>query len=143
MVCGLHPAIAQDYDSELIMELTDKWTKAASSENVELFMESDPNDESSARLNGSAITDNKGQIYVETILPGDYGDSDDNRHIHTTVFGAKPEAYDINIKQYITYMGKNFTEGSDQHFLADLRMTKDSTLVCFLTIEVKNPNKTE
>jgi len=40
-------------------------------------------------------------------------------------------------------MGKNFTEGSDQHFLADLRMTKDSSLVCFLTIEVKNPNKTE
>ncbi len=107
------------------------------------YEQSDPNDESSARLNGSAITDNKGQIYVETILPGDYGDSDDNRHIHTTVFRAKPEAYDINFKQYITYMGKNFTEGSDQHFLADLRMTKDSTLVCFLTIEVKNPNKTE
>jgi len=107
------------------------------------YVQSDSNDESSARLNGSAITDSKGRIYIESILPGDYGSSDDNRHIHTTVFGAKPKAYDIHFKQYTTYMGKNFIEGSDQHFLADLRMAKDGTFVCFLTIEVKNPNKTE
>lgn len=101
------------------------------------YEQTDPNDESTARLSGQSITNSKGQIYIETILPGDYGSSDDNRHIHTTVFGAKPEAYDIHFKQYTTYMGKNFVEGSDQHFLADLKRTKENKLVCFLTIEVK------
>lgn len=103
------------------------------------YEQADPNDESTARLSGQSITNNKGQIYIETILPGDYGSSDDNRHIHTTVFGAKPEAYDIHFKQYTTYLGKNFANGSDQHFLADLKRTKENKLVCFLTIEVKKP----
>jgi len=100
-------------------------------------------DESTARLNGSAVTDKKGRIYIETILPGDYGSSKDNRHIHTTVKGAKPEAYDIHFKQYTTAMGKNFAEGNDQFFLADLKMTKDNSLVSFLTIEVKNPRESK
>jgi len=117
-----------------------KFFHTSSSGNYE---QTDPNDESTARLNGSAITDNNGRIYVETILPGDYGRSEDNRHIHTTVFGAKPEGYDIHFKQYAGFMLKKFIDGSDQHFLANLRMTKDNTLVCLLTIEVKNPNMTE
>lgn len=100
---------------------------------------SDANDESTARLSGQALTNEEGQIYVETILPGDYGSSDDNRHIHTTVFGARPEAYDIHFKQYTGYMGNNFIEGSDQHFLANLKKTKENSLVSFLTIEVKRP----
>jgi len=105
------------------------------------YEQTDPTDESTARLNGQALTNNKGQIYIETILPGDYGSSNDNRHIHTTVFGAKPEAYDIHFKQYTTYMGRNFSEGSDQHFLADLKKTINNELVTFLTIEVKKPNQ--
>ncbi len=96
-------------------------------------------DESTARLNGTAVTDEQGRIYIETILPGDYGSSSDNRHIHTTVVKAKPEAYDIHFKQYTTVMGKRFSKGSDQHFLADLKMTDEGHLVAFLTIEVKNP----
>ncbi len=99
----------------------------------------DPNDESTARLSGEATTNCKGQIYIETILPGDYGSSADNRHIHTTVFGASPEVYDINFKQYSSYMGRNFIEGNDQFFLVDLKKTKEGTLVGFLTFEVKNP----
>ena len=97
----------------------------------------DPKDESTARLNGTVITNEKGQIFVQTILPGDYGSSADNRHIHTTVKNAKPVAYDIHFKQYTGKMGKNFISGSDQHFFADLKQTKDSILVTFLTIEVK------
>ncbi len=97
-----------------------------------------PNDESTARLNGTVITDDKGRIFVQTILPGDYGSSADNRHIHTTVKNAKPEAYDIHFKQYSGKMSRNFINGSDQHFLADLKQIKDSILVTFLTIEVKN-----
>lgn len=117
-----------------------KFFHTSSSGNYE---QTDPNDESTARLSGRAITDNNGRIYVETVLPGDYGSSEDNRHIHTTVFGAKPEGYDIHFIQYAGFMLKQFIQGSDQHFLADLKMTKDNTLVCILTIEVKNANTTE
>ena len=95
--------------------------------------------EQTARLSGSAITDDLGRIFIETILPGSYGNSGDNRHIHTTVYGAKPEGYNIHFKQYTGKMGKRFIKGSDQHFLADLKYTLDSTLVTFLAIAVKNP----
>lgn len=97
-----------------------------------------PKDESTARLNGTVFTDDKGQIFIQTILPGDYGSSADNRHIHTTVKNAKPEAYDIHFEQYTGGMNKNFISGSDQHFLANLKQTEDSTLITFLTIAVKN-----
>jgi len=96
-----------------------------------------PSDESTARLNGKVKSNDEGLLFVTTILPGDYGSSEDNRHIHTTIKDAKPDAYDIHFKQYISMMGKNFVLGSDQHFLADLKMKRDSTLVAFVTIEVK------
>ena len=95
--------------------------------------------ESTARLNGEAITNENGNILMKTVLPGDYGSSTDNRHIHTTVFGAKPEAYDIHFRQYTGHMGANFINGSDQHFLVDLKKDSQNNLVGFLTIEVKNP----
>ncbi len=99
---------------------------------------SSPGDESTARLNGDAVSSSTGRIFVETILPGDYGSSTDNRHIHTTVTGARPEAYDIHFKQYSSFMSKNFIDDSDQHFLADLKRTEDGSLVAFLTMEIKN-----
>lgn len=98
---------------------------------------SDPNDESSARLNGKATSDAMGRIYLETIFPGAYGESEDNNHIHTTVKGAHPEFYDIHFNQYSGYMFRNFVKGSDQHFLTDLKKQQDATLISFLTIEVK------
>ncbi|WP_424962136.1 hypothetical protein [Ekhidna sp.] len=103
------------------------------------YMPKNASDESTARLNGSALTDSRGKILVRTILPGDYGSSADNRHIHTTVFDAQPEAYDIHFKQYSGVMGKRFVKNSDQHFLADLKRNADGSLIGFLTIEVKNP----
>ncbi len=105
------------------------------------YAPTDPDDESSARLNGSAVTNTMGQLFVQTILPGDYGSSSNNRHIHTTVEGARPEFYDIHFSQYAAGMGRNFIEGSDQHFLADLKMGEDSILVTFLTMDIKNPNQ--
>ena len=102
------------------------------------YQPSDPNDETTARLNGTVMTNSLGQVFVQTILPGDYGSSADNRHIHTNVEGARPEAYDIHFKQYSGFMGKNFISGSDQHFLADLKQTEEDVLVTFLTIEAKN-----
>lgn len=97
-----------------------------------------PGDETTARLSGGAITDDSGRILLQTILPGDYGSSTDNRHIHTTVFGAKPEGYDIHFKQYTDYMNLIFIRDSDQHFLADLKRDSVNNLVAYLTIEVKN-----
>lgn len=106
------------------------------------YLPSISSDESTARLNGSALTDERGRILVQTILPGDYGSSSDNRHIHTTVFGAKPEAYDIHFKQYTGFMGTRFADGSDQHFLVNLKKDENDELIAFLTIEVKfNPDK--
>ena len=89
------------------------------------YEQTDPNDESSARLSGQAFTDDNGHSYIETILPGSYGSSDDNRHIHTTVIRTRPKNIDIHFKQYTSYMGTRFSKGSDQHFLADLKRTKE------------------
>lgn len=100
---------------------------------------SNPNDETTARLNGSAITNDSGNIYIETILPGDYGSAEDNRHIHTGVYGAKPEAYDIFFNQYSSVMGTYMNSGNDQMFFTDLKKTQDNKLVCFVVIEVKYP----
>jgi len=105
------------------------------------YQAKDPNDETSARLSGTVFTDDKGRVFIRTILPGDYGSSADNRHIHTTVKNAKPVAYDIYFKQYTGRMGQNFINGSDQHFLTNLKQLEDSTLITFLTIEVKNYQK--
>ena len=98
-----------------------------------------PNDESTARLNGWCKTSSDGKILIKTILPGDYGSSTNSRHIHTSVRGAHPEAYDIHFLQYTGPLGKAFIDGSDQHFLVDLHRTDDSILIGFATIEVKNP----
>ena len=99
---------------------------------------SDSNDESTARLKGEGITDGKGRILVKTILPGDYGSRSDNRHIHTTIEVATPEAYDIHFLQYANKGLKNFIKRSDQHFLVELRYLENRTLIGFLIIEPKN-----
>jgi len=98
----------------------------------------DPEDESTARLSGEVVTNEDGKVFIQTILPGDYGSASDNRHIHTTVKATDPEAYDIHFSQYISAMGRRFVKGSDQHFLADLKKASDNTLITFLTIKVKN-----
>jgi len=97
---------------------------------------SNANDESTARLNGTATTNEDGKIYVKTILPGDYGSSEDNRHIHTTVYAAKPKNNDILFKQYSTGIGRFMNSGNDNMFYADLKKTTDDILICFVTIEV-------
>ncbi|MEO9484607.1 MAG: hypothetical protein ABJG47_14210 [Ekhidna sp.] len=94
-------------------------------------------DESTARLNGSGVTDSLGRIFVRTILPGDYGSSNDNRHIHTSVFDAHPSAYDIHFKQYSGIMGRRFIDGSKQHFLADLVSDNNQNLVTFLDMYIE------
>ncbi len=98
---------------------------------------SDSSKPETARLNGKVVTDQYGRAYFNTILAGDYVDSENTRHIHTIVEGARPEAYDIHFKQYTGYMGKQFIEDSDQHFLADLKKNDHDELVIFVTIACK------
>ncbi len=95
--------------------------------------------ERTARIKGVGFTDNKGRLYIETILPGSYATQGDGRHIHTQVFGAKPEAYDLHFKQYTGAKMRRFIENRDQFFLIDLKYTEDNQLIGFVTIEVKNP----
>ena len=102
------------------------------------YHQTDPNDDTTAKLQGTGTTNSKGEIYVETILPGDYGRSEDNRHIHTTVYDGRVQAYDIHFKQYTGYMGTRFSKRSFQHFLADLKINTNGDLVTFLTIDVKS-----
>ena len=45
------------------------------------YLPTDPNDESTAKLSGEIITDDKGQFQVETIVPREY-DQPGNKHIH-------------------------------------------------------------
>ncbi|MFY0604994.1 MAG: hypothetical protein JXQ93_13765 [Flavobacteriaceae bacterium] len=97
------------------------------------------NDERTAKIRGSGYTDENGRLYVQTILPGSYATSGDNRHVHTQVFGAKPEAYDIHFKQYTNARMRRFIEKRDQFFLVDLKYEQKKNLIGFLTIEVKNP----
>ena len=82
-------------------------------------------DESTARIHVIGVTDDKGRLFVETILPGSYATSGDNRHIHTKVFGAKPEAYDLHFKQYTNARMKRFIESKDQFFLEPRTMEID------------------
>lgn len=104
---------------------------------------STPNDETTARLSGTATTNEFGNIYVETILPGDYGSSENNRHIHTTVHGARPYAYDIFFKQYSRRVGRFMDSGNEQMFFANLKSVPYNKLVCFVTIEAKNAKAEE
>ncbi|MDT7833553.1 hypothetical protein RQM59_14295 [Flavobacteriaceae bacterium S356] len=96
-------------------------------------------DEKTARIRGEGFTDTKGRLYIKTILPGSYATSGDNRHIHTQVFGARPEAYDMHFKQYTSARMKRFIQSRDQFFLVDLKHNAEGKLIGFLTIEVKNP----
>lgn len=97
-------------------------------------------DEKTARIRGVGFTDTNGRLLIRSILPGSYATSGDNRHIHTQVFGARPEAYDMHFKQYTSARMKRFIQSRDQFFLVDLKHTKEGKLIGFLTIEVKNPN---
>ncbi len=96
----------------------------------------DQGNDSTARLRGMAKTDSLGRIFIHTILPGNYGSSSDNRHIHTSIAGATPKAYDIHFKHFSTWMFRRFVHQSDQHFLADLYATEHGVLIGFVTISL-------
>jgi protocatechuate 3,4-dioxygenase beta subunit len=99
------------------------------------------NDEKTARIRAVGYTDTKGRLFVKTILPGSYATSGDNRHIHTQVFDARPQAYDMHFKQYTSARMARFIEERDQFFLVDLKRVNKENLLGFMTIAVKNPKQ--
>ncbi len=91
--------------------------------------------ESTARLNGAVETDSIGRFLLSTVLPGDYGSTANNRHIHTTVAGARPEAYDFYFRQYINAGLLRWAEGSRQAVVLDLAR-RGATLIAAADLPV-------
>ncbi len=100
-----------------------------------------PGDKTTTRLKASGTTDALGRLLVKTILPGDYGRMQDNRHIHSVLRGAEPEGYDIHFKQYSAPMIRDVIDNSRQHFLVNLCASEDSTLVTFINLTAQYPEQ--
>jgi protocatechuate 3,4-dioxygenase beta subunit len=101
------------------------------------YGEAVPGDESTARLGGTVRTDSAGRFLLSTILPGDYGDTADNRHIHLGIAGARPEAYDFYIRQYLNRGMQAWARGTDQAIVLDLRAGTGDTLVALGEVVVR------
>jgi len=92
-----------------------------------------PTNEYAEKTNGLAITDEKGRIFVKTFI------AKKNASIATEIFDAHPKSGTIKFKQHLTQRGIDFVLKHNDHFLADIKKTKDEHLVSFLTIEVMMP----
>ncbi len=95
-------------------------------------------DPKTARIKGTGITNAKGQIFVETILPGNYGVSEDVRHIHFIISDVKPSNYDVFFEQYLSDAMKNRIYRNNQMFMVDLKKNSKNKWVGFLKIKVAN-----
>lgn len=93
--------------------------------------------EATARLRGSVQTDSLGRFLISTVLPGDYGSTADNRHVHTTVDGAQPSAYDFYFKQYMNTGLAAWARGTDQAVVLDLKQAGGDTLVAAADLVVR------
>ena len=94
-------------------------------------------DPSTGRLSGRLTTDKDGRFLLDTILPGDYGNTAGNRHIHLNVPGAKPVAYDFFFEQYVSIGTRSWVNGSDQAVLVDLKSLGNGGLLARVTLPVK------
>jgi protocatechuate 3,4-dioxygenase beta subunit len=101
------------------------------------YDESQPGVESTARIRGSVRTDSEGRFTISTVMPGDYGSTRQNRHVHISVPGADPEAYDFYFQQFVNDGLRAWAENSDQAILLDLRVSPSGTLVGSATIRAK------
>ena len=93
--------------------------------------------EASARLRGTVRTDSLGRFLISTVLPGDYGSTADNRHIHMAVAGARPDAYDFYFKQYINPGLASWARGTDQAVVLELKRAGGDTLVAATDLPVR------
>ena len=101
------------------------------------YDETDPGVEGNARIRGTVQTDSKGLFSLSTVMPGDYGSTKLNRHIHISVPGADPEAYDFYFRQFVNNGLRSWAETSDQAILVDLRASPSGTLVGSAVVRAK------
>lgn len=94
-------------------------------------------DESTARISGDVTTDSEGRFMISTVLPGDYGTRSGNRHIHLSVPGAKPVAYDFFFDNYVGVGTRFWVNGSDQAILLELKKTDGGVLIATADLKVK------
>ena len=101
------------------------------------YDEATPGQEDTARIQGTVQTDSLGRFLVSTVMPGDYGSSTDNRHIHMSVAGARPEAYDFFFSQYINAGLRRWANGSDQAVVLDLTQMEGDMLLAAGEVRAK------
>jgi hypothetical protein len=93
------------------------------------YGETKPGDESTARISGDLTTDGNGLFMIKTILPGDYGTTAGNKHIHLNVPIAKPSAYDFFFGDYMGYSLISWATRSDQAIVLTLEKRNDGVLI--------------
>ncbi len=101
------------------------------------YDETDPGVEATARIQGSVTTDDRGRFTLSTVMPGDYGSTKLNRHIHVSVPGADPEAYDFYFRQFVNDGLSSWAENSDQAILIDLQLSPAGVLVGSAVVPAK------
>jgi protocatechuate 3,4-dioxygenase beta subunit len=101
------------------------------------YEESQPGVQSTARIRGSVRTDSEGRFMIATVMPGDYGSTEQNRHVHISVPGADPEAYDFYFRPYMNDGLRSWAETSDQAILLDLRVSPSGMLVGSAVVPAK------
>jgi len=100
--------------------------------NSEILGMDKPSEDYAINTNGLAITDDNGRLLIEYKL------LKDNNFVSLEIFEAHPKSVSIKFKQHLTQRGIDFTLKSNEHFLADIKKTKEGKLVCFLTINVND-----
>ncbi len=101
------------------------------------YDEADPGVEATARIQGSVRTNDEGLFTLSTVMPGDYGSTKLNRHIHISVPGADPEAYDFYFRQFVNDGLRAWAEKSDQAILVDLQVSPSGRLVGSAVVPAK------
>lgn len=100
-----------------------------------------PGDKKTAKLRGMALTDDKGRIFIQTLLPGDFGSSIDSRSIHLAVEGVSPKYFNLYFCQYANAALQKETKGASDQFLIDLKKDARSNLIGITELQIGGPKK--
>ncbi|MEZ5059779.1 MAG: hypothetical protein R2879_22320 [Saprospiraceae bacterium] len=102
-----------------------------------------PGKENTAKIRGTGITDLDGRVLVRTLLPGDFGSIDLNRHIQVQIDGAYPKLHRIYFRQFANCEIQNQSRKETETHIVDLERDEASNLVAFLKLEVNLSTKPE
>jgi protocatechuate 3,4-dioxygenase beta subunit len=88
-----------------------------------------PGDKKTAKLKGMSLTDDKGRIFIQTLLPGEFGSSNNSRRIHLNIEGVSHKQIDLLFCQYADQQLQKQVESSNDQFLIELQKDERSTLI--------------